>query len=117
VDSAGTAYLASDDRVFGLAAPAGTRSKIVATAGINGWVYSLMSDANGIGVLGTSYPGSLTPTKYGPWTVNGRRFCTPGPRQRWYGNPSRPGGSYFPQGRLGSFRAVALLRDPVKWIR
>ncbi len=72
VDSAGAVYLASDNRVFGVSAPEATISKIdsqgntVATARINGWITSLTAVSGDIGILGASYPGSLTPTADGP---------------------------------------------------
>lgn len=72
VDSTGTAYLASDDRLYGVAAPLGTVRKvdpqgnIVAGASLNGWVDSLAAGNGGIRILGTSWPGSLTPTPGAP---------------------------------------------------
>jgi uncharacterized protein (TIGR03437 family) len=72
VDSAGAAYLASDDRVYGVASPEGTvfkidsQGKTVAMANLNGWVDSLAAGNGGGAMLGRSWPGSLIPTPGAP---------------------------------------------------
>ena len=72
VDSAGAAYLASDDRVYGVASPEGTvfkidsQGKTVAMANLNGWVDSLAAGNGGVAMLGRSWPGSLIPTPGAP---------------------------------------------------
>jgi len=72
VDSTGAAYVASDDRVYGIASPQGTvfkvdsQGKVVASANLNGWVDSLAAGNGGVELLGYSWPGSLTPTPGAP---------------------------------------------------
>jgi uncharacterized protein (TIGR03437 family) len=72
VDSTGAAYVASDDRVFGVASPQAyvlkvdPQGNVVARASLNGWVDSLAAGNGGIELLGHSWPGSLTPTPGAP---------------------------------------------------
>jgi hypothetical protein len=72
VDSTGAAYVASDDRVFGVASPQAyvlkvePQGNVVVRASLNGWVDSLAAGNGGIELLGHSWPGSLTPTPGAP---------------------------------------------------
>lgn len=72
VDPTGTAYLANDNRFYGLASPGGLifkidpQGRVVTSAALNGLILSLVAGSGDIGVLGRSWPKNLTTTAGAP---------------------------------------------------